>query len=214
VDHSPKLLPSCAHTIYVHTPQEELLERVLELINDARVAWPIEKFVEGVQREGGGGGVWRYVFDQEGSTRGISHHAADLIYLFDNVPSITSISQSLSISSDDSSDSFDHHVQSHVHIHYEEEEEWALPIVDSFTFSRIRDTIQERWISFSYGESPWNDNKVFVFGPEGEIGERSGCIFDGRRRTKVWREVLEPLGLRIVQKVGVELSNGPPIHAC
>ena len=124
-----------AYDIYVHTPQEELLERVLELINDARVAWPIEKFVEGVQRDGGGGGVWRYVFVQEGCLRGISHHAADLIYLFDNVPSITSISQSLSISSDDSSDSFDHHVQSHVHIHYEEEEEWALPIVNSFTFS-------------------------------------------------------------------------------
>jgi len=50
---------------------------------------------------------------------------------------------------------------------------------------------------------------VFVFGPEGEAGERGSNIFEGRRRTEAWRAALEPLGPALVQKVGLELANGP-----
>jgi carboxylesterase type B len=181
-----------AYDISSYTPPEELVERILELINDARIAWPIEGVVEGARRDRDGKNVWRYIFDQEGPTRGIPHHAADLMYLFDNVP--TPISQPLVLPTEEP-EFFD--------------DEWAMPIVDEFSYGRVRDAIQERWIAFAYGEVPWNEDKVFVFGPEGETGERSSCIFEGRRRKQVWKEALEPLGMQLVQKVGVELSNGP-----
>jgi hypothetical protein len=187
-----------AYDISSYTPPEELVERVLELINDARIAWPTQEVTEGAQKERDGGGVWRYVFDQEGPTRSIPHHAVDLIYLFDNIP--MPVSQSLVMTSDDA-DLFD------------DEGQWTLPTVDEFSYSRVRDAVQDRWIAFSHGEAPWNDNKVFVFGPEGETGERSSCIFEGRRRKQIWKEALEPLGMQLVQKVGVELSNGPPIKS-
>ena len=105
----------------------------------------------------------------------------------------------------------------------EVDDEWGVPIVDSYSYNRVRDTIQSKWIAFAYGESPWSSlspassssksrepEKVFVFGPEGETGERSLSIFDGRRRRRIWKEALEPLGMSTVQKVGVELCNGPP----
>lgn len=184
-----------AYDISSYTPPDELVERILELINDARIGWPTQVVVEGAQRDRGGKGVWRYTFDQEGPTRGIPHHATDLMYLFDNVP--LPISQPVVLPSEES-DYFD--------------DDWAIPTVDEFSYGRVRDVIQERWIAFAYGEVPWNEDKVFVFGPEGEIGERSSCIFEGRRRKQVWKEALEPLGMQLVQKVGVELSNGPPLN--
>lgn len=89
---------------------------------------------------------------------------------------------------------------------------WMAPIVDSFSYTRVRDAIQERWIAFANGETPWNEDKVWVFGPEGETGERSRWIFEGRRRRCLWKEVLEPLGMSLVMKVGGELSRGPPLR--
>ena len=65
-------------------------------------------------------------------------------------------------------------------------------------------------LAFAYGEAPWREDRVYVFGPEGETGERSMSIFNARRRTQVWKEALEPLGVSLVQKLGVELCNGPP----
>jgi hypothetical protein len=91
------------------------------------------------------------------------------------------------------------------------DEEWGVVHVDGWAYGRIRDAIQGRWIAFAQGEVPWAEDKVYVFGPEGEAGERSECIFEGRRRTHAWKEVLEPLGIALVQKVGVELSRGPPL---
>jgi len=187
-----------AYDISSYTPPDELVERILELINDARIAWPTHGVAEGAQRDRDGKGVWRYTFDQEGPTRGIPHHATDLMYLFDNVP-LPTVSEPADLPNEESdyfeSDYFD--------------DDWAIPTVDEFSYGRVRDAIQERWIAFAYGEVPWNENKVFVFGPEGETGERSSCIFEGRRRKHVWKEALEPLGMQLVQKVGVELSNGP-----
>ncbi|KZT10231.1 carboxylesterase [Laetiporus sulphureus 93-53] len=93
-------------------------------------------------------------------------------------------------------------------------EDWGVPAVDTYAYTRVRDAVQERWITFAYGESPWREDKVYVFGPEGEVGERSMSIFQGRRRTQLWKEALEPLGMPIVQKVGTELCNGPPLPSC
>ena len=74
---------------------------MLELVNDARVAWPTECIAENAKREKHG--VWRYVFDQEGPTRGIPHHAADIMYLFDTVP-LPAAATTASLSDDGSED--------------------------------------------------------------------------------------------------------------
>jgi hypothetical protein len=61
------------------------MDHVLDLVDDARIAWPTDVLAEAILREGNNK-VWRYVFDQEGPARGIPHHAADLMYLFDWKP--------------------------------------------------------------------------------------------------------------------------------
>jgi hypothetical protein len=238
-------------------PVVDWVDHVLELINDARVAWPTECFAEGAKRERGGHLVWRYVFDQAGPARGVPHHAADLVYLFDNipystfVPHIPLVTRTASCNEDDSLDD-----EFNLKLEDEEEEEegtappyrrhhslepefgdeptgfddccpchpspcpspsssdedpWSMPLVDEWSYHRVRDAIQERWISFAHGESPWHEDRLFVFGPEGETGERPKTILDERRRKEVWKAVLEPLGMPLVQKLGLELSNGPPI---
>lgn len=161
--------------------------------------------------------MWRYVFDQEGPTRGIPHHAADLVYLFDNAPLPECARPSAQSSPivecperfyDYSDEEEDVKIKCG---NLQDEDEWRVPSVDEWSYARVRDTIQERWIAFANGEAPWNEDKVFVFGPEGETGERSSWIFEGRRRKQVWKEALEPLG-PLVQKVGLELSRGPPLR--
>jgi hypothetical protein len=208
-----------AYDISPYTPDEEICERVLELVNDARVAWPTECVAQNAKRERGGRGVWRYVFDQEGPSTGIPHHTADLIYLFDTVPLPASTQPSESSSTDcgfyesfdDSDDDEDMKHESAMRTD-SEDSDWAVAVVDEWAYARVRDAMQERWISFAHGEAPWREDKVFVFGPEGETGERSGCIFEGRRRKEIWKETLEPLGMQLVQKVGVELSRGPALN--
>jgi len=201
------------------------------------------------------------VFDQETPSRGIPHHAADLVYLFDNVPidisaetvSITVVDDSpkmgttpaptaaptppvlakatflqpptvrgrhrfCTLAGDVSDDTdldedllFDDtdSDESASTPSTEDDLDWMRPIVDEWSYSRVRDSIQEKWITFAHGESPWSNDKAFIFGPEGETGERSMSIFEGRRRCHLWREALEPLGLSLVQKIGLELSRGP-----
>jgi hypothetical protein len=207
-----------AYDISAYTPDDEIVDRVLDLINDARVAWPTECVSQSAKRERGGRGVWRYVFDQEGPSRGAPHHAADLIYLFDTVP-LPESAQPSSLSEcetfydgpfDDSDDEEEILKYDSVVRHDEEDEDWGVTVVDEWSYARVRDTMQERWICFAHGEAPWKEDKIFVFGPEGETGERSSYIFEGRRRKEIWKEALEPLGMQLVQKVGVELSRGPP----
>lgn len=221
------------YDISAHTPEEDLPDRILDLINDTRFAWPTECTAEAhrkvkaapgpsVKEVGGAtahanGGVWRYVFDQESPKRGIPHHASDLVYLFDNArPASVDAGDSTSFecptSYDDFPDSFSDSDDS-----YSEDsstgpvsdESWGVPVVTPWTYTHIRDTIQSKWLAFAYGEAPWRENSVFVFGPEGETGERSEGIFEGRRRRAMWKRALEPLGREMVQKIGVELGNGP-----
>jgi len=204
-----------AYDISDHTPADEIQDRVHDLVNDARIAWPTECAAQNAKRERGGRGVWRYVFDQEGPSRGVPHHAADLIYLFDTVPlpesaqshegSATEVFCDGPFSDDDEED-----FKFAGDMRYNDED-WGTTVVDEWAYARVRDAMQERWISFAHGEAPWREDKVYVFGPEGETGERSNCIFEGRRRKEAWKEVLEPLGMQLVQKVGVELSRGPPL---
>ncbi|KAG5641988.1 hypothetical protein DXG03_003817 [Asterophora parasitica] len=202
-----------AYDISSYTPDEEITERLLELVNDARVAWPTECVAQSAKRERGGRGVWRYVFDQEGPSKGIPHHAADLIYLFDTVPLPASAQSSAASSPEMFCDSFGPESDDEENFSYsspidDRDDDWTATVVDEWSYRRVRDTMQERWISFAHGEAPWREDKVFVFGPEGETGERSGLIFEGRRRKEVWKEALEPLGMQLVQKVGLELSRG------
>jgi len=206
------------------------------------------------------------VFDQETPSRGVPHHAADVVYLFDNVPLEISDNEPISIKvvdddlpkisttptptaaptphvpfksnftptpmnrgrhprprtskspgylgEDYDTDIFFDDSDSDESIstpRTEDDFEWMRPIVDEWSYSRVRDAIQERWIAFANGESPWKEDKVFVFGPEGETGERSMSIFEGRRRSHLWQEALEPLGAPLVHKIGVELSRGPSV---
>lgn len=233
------------------------MDHILELVNDARVAWPTEIVANKMKLERGGRGVWRYVFDQEAPRNGIPHHAVDLLYLFDTVPRpIVASSGASDFGSEaelwcDSYSDVDDDPQGEDIVYrrpkmafsdeepsplsspqlepkhldfdipspplhasarkFEYDEAWGIPVVDEWAYSRVRDTIQEKWIGFAHGEAPWREDKVFVFGPEGETGERSACIFEGRRRKGIWKQVLEPLGMSLVQKVGLELSRGPPI---
>jgi len=167
------------------------------------------------------------------------HHAADLIYLFDNVtlplsPSssptafdddepLPSLPSSRSTSADigeilDKSLSIDELELMDIDQFSSGSESsfrsWAQPVVDELMYARVRDAIQERWITFAQGERPWDNSqgKVYVFGPEGETGERSAGIFEGRRRRQIWENVLKPLGMSLVQKVALELSNGPGLR--
>jgi len=216
-----------------YTPDDEVADHILELVNDARIAWPTDCFASNARREGGG--VWRYVFDQEGPWNCVPHHAADLIYLFDNVALPESSTRSISGSSlqdrvsfseaEMFPDSFSFDDDQDEDINYpsvvreddgmsSEEGGWALPSVASWSYSRVRDTMQEQWISFAYGKAPFSEDKVFVFGPEGETGERSEQIFEGRRRRAWWKKAFEPLGMQVVHKMGVELSRGPPLRSC
>ncbi|PPQ76878.1 hypothetical protein CVT24_008531, partial [Panaeolus cyanescens] len=79
---------------------------------------------------------------------------------------------------------------------------WLETPITPYTYSRVSCTLLEKWLRFGYGIAPWNDTKVFVFGPEGEVGERSREIFEARRKVKVWEDVLGPLGWATVLKVG------------
>jgi hypothetical protein len=218
------------YDISPHTTHEDLVDRVLELIGDARVSWPTDCMAEHAKWERGGRNVWRYVFDQEGPARGVPHHAVDLIYLFDNVPfSICAPTppldynpydddplealqdvEELKLKLEEAAPPEAFYFQDHS-THEDGFDDWAIPSVDQWSYNRVRNAIQERWITFAHGESPWNEDKVYVFGPEGETGERSKLIFEGRRKKETWKEAFEPLGLPLVQKVGIELSNGPPI---
>lgn len=206
-----------AYDISTHTPEDELSERVLDLINDARFAYPIDCVANALKQANGGKGVYRYVFDQESPTPGaIPHHAADLVYLFDNVPLPTlvsspeishsrSLTPELYFSDEEDEDEDDSSA-------FEKEDiQWMTPVVDEYAYGRVKNTIQERWLAFAHGQLPWNEGKAYVFGPEGETGERSWCIFEGRRRTQTWHQSLVPLGLSLVQKLGEELGNGPQV---
>ncbi|KAF9527487.1 Alpha/Beta hydrolase protein [Crepidotus variabilis] len=324
-----------AYDIGSGTSDEEIFDRVLELVDDARIKWPTDMFAEAILRdaeEKGGenakkGRIWRYVFDQEGPARGLPHHGSDLMYLFDWRPASLGLGALGSTESQSTPgpdmfwdgpfdvDEDDEEVEKAVVSHQppslsslsleaalavaaeaaaaaaigtapkidphtlassivssgglsaasrnssgstlasnlapiSEDSEWLITAVDRYSYARVRDTMQEKWLSFAHGESPWtswtghkhdepqtphhqphsmdspttpsalhthfntslsirNPEKVFVFGPEGETGERTGAIFEGRRRRTVWAEVLAPLGWNLVQKFGVELSRGP-----
>ncbi|KDR72573.1 hypothetical protein GALMADRAFT_142888 [Galerina marginata CBS 339.88] len=249
-----------AYDISSYTPDDEITDRVLELVNDARVAWPTDCIARNAAHDRGGNGVWRFVFDQEGPSRGMPHHAADLMYLFDNAPlpasaklaaesmDVDSFLDGMDISYDEGEPCVTVSPGNHSDEEDEEDEvrgrprtrgssfsstlvakcenitrrptmtvtpeegdqdEWLIAPVDEYSYMRVRDAMQERWISFAHGEVPWREDKVFVFGPEGETGERSKTIFEGRRRRTLWKEAFEPLGPTLVQKFGVELSRGP-----
>ena len=218
-----------AYDISPYTTDDGLVQCVLDMINDARVAWPTECIAQGAKRDRGGKGVWRYTFDQDGPVRSVPHHAVDVIYLFDNMPLPPSV-RSSSPSPPSCEESFyegsyrfeDEDDEVEVDLKFrsvvgdddmddEGEDDWGVQHVDAWSYARVRDVMQERWIAFANGESPWSEDKVHVFGPEGETGERSMSIFDGRRRRVMWEEVFEPLGMTLVQKVGMELSRGPPL---
>jgi Carboxylesterase family len=215
-----------AYDISAHTPDDEFPERLLELINDARFAWPIHLAAESLLRSRAplkdSSGVWRYVFDQEAPGSGIPQHASDLLYLFDTArPAFAAQSlitapdsdmyypDRFDVDDDDDDDTpFDNSAFDDGSDGGDDDDLGPMSI-DQYQYTAVRDALQLRWLTFAYGAVPWARDKVFVFGPEGEAGERGSNIFEGRRRIEAWRAALEPLGRALVQKVGLELGNGP-----
>ncbi|KAF8911744.1 Alpha/Beta hydrolase protein [Mucidula mucida] len=200
-----------AYDISSSTDDTEIVDRVLDLINDARVAWPTECVARYAKHERGGRGVWRYVFDQEGATISLPHHGVDLMYLFDNI-ALPDSGAAITFESGGFYEEEDEYA-SEVGSDEDMYSMWTQPSVDGCSYAKVRDTMQDKWISFAHGEAPWNEDKVFVFGPEGETGERSQAIFAGRRRAQAWKTAFEPLGMHVVHKIGVELSRGPPLNS-
>lgn len=208
-----------AYDISSATPEEEIVPHVLDLVNDTRCAWVTDCIAQNTKEERGGHGVWRYVFDQEGPHRNIPHHAADLMYLFDTCPLPDSISSPSSdqacpdmffdgpfdVDDDDSGAESDFCFKDRD----QDDSEWETIPVDEYSYTKVRDAMQSAWIAFASGNDPWRDDKVFVFGPEGETGERPTTLLNGRRRQNIWKSALEPLGYQLVSKLGAELSRGP-----
>ncbi|TFK99878.1 Alpha/Beta hydrolase protein [Pterulicium gracile] len=198
-------------------------ERVRQLVHDARVGWPTDRAAEAAVRDRGGRGVWRYVFDEEGVedvrcffdcakvsaiSLGLSGSYGQKMYESDEMGGTYSEEE---VSSSSSEDSFDDGMDDNDSAFgsYDDDVWGTSSYTCASPYQLVRDALQSRWISFSYGESPWNEHGVYVFGPEGETGERSTRIFEGRRRKDLWSETLAPLGMTTVWKVGVELERGP-----
>ncbi|VDB95609.1 unnamed protein product [Peniophora sp. CBMAI 1063] len=202
-----------AYDATAQVPEDELPDRLLELVNDARFSWPTHRVASALKAAGTP--LWRYVFDQEAPKRGVPHHATDLLYLFDTsrpsddpdtmVDEVDLYPDHFSDSDSSTESGFDNSAFANA----EGDDTWATPVVDSRTYNRVRDAMQNRWLGFIYGEQPWAPERVCVFGPEGEVGERSQDIFAARRRVGIWADVMAPLGRDVVLKIGVELSNGP-----
>lgn len=50
--------------------------------------------------------------------------------------------------------------------------------------------MQEKWITFAYGEQPWrllSEEAYYVFGPEGTVGEIEPVEFAKRKRVEAWK---------------------------
>ena len=74
---------------------------------------------------------------------------------------------------------------------------------------RVSEDMREKWVSFVCGESPWNEERIIAWGPdggtgfvdEGELKERRvGCFEEIRR---IGWERLQPLVTRLVEARGI-----------
>ncbi|KAH9057916.1 alpha/beta-hydrolase [Lactarius deliciosus] len=189
-----------AYDISAHTPDEEFPERLLELINDARFAWPTHLIAETASR------TTRRTCSTSSTRR--ARPLPRKLLLATPDPD-TFFPDRFDVDDDDDDDApFDNSAFDSAFDDGSSDGE-PMPSVDQYQYGAVRDALQARWLAFAYGQAPWSRDKVFVFGPEGEAGERGTNIFESRRRTAAWRTALEPLGRALVQKVGLELSNGP-----
>lgn len=84
------------------------------------------------------------------------------------------------------------------------------PLIDKNGDLQVRDSIQDKWISFANGEKPWDNERLWAFGPDGHVGEVNAGELDNRRRTKAWKD-LEKINMVDLQKLGLLLSAGPRI---
>ncbi|EIN08980.1 alpha/beta-hydrolase [Punctularia strigosozonata HHB-11173 SS5] len=212
------------YDISTHTEEEDdLPERVIDLLGDARFAWPTDCAYETLRRCAAHGvKVYRYMFDEEAppkaASAGVPRYAPDLAFLFDPAPHPDSPPPTRSETS--GRPLKDYYPDLPPDEDEEEEDDfddggcWEYDApgdldADEWEFQKIRNAMQERWIAFAHGENPWREDRIYVFGPDGETGERSSSIVETRRRRRAWKEAFEPLGLKAVQKLGTELSSGP-----
>jgi carboxylesterase type B len=204
-----------AYDISAHTPDDEFPERLLELINDARFAWPTHLTAESLRHSRStskdSSGVWRYVFDQEAPGSGIPQHATDLLYLFDTARSAFTTQSLISAPDPDAffPDHFDVDDDEDDDIPFDnsafeddassDDDNLLSSTIDQYQYTAVRDALQSRWLTFAYGAAPWSQDKVFVFGPEGEAGERGSNIVDDvlRRGARRLNRSVVPLYRRL-----------------
>jgi len=191
-----------AYNFSLTSEDEDSQDAALNFINDACFAWPTDRVARGTKAH-----VYRYTFDQESPYTYTAHHAVDLLYLFDNAPANNIPAQKTGTFDSSESDlSSEPDSDADSDLDYFGSSDFA------YNATRVRRAMQERWIAFAYGEHPWSPDKLYVFGPEGEIGERHLEDELGvRRRLYEWRQTLEQLPPELVHKLAIELSNGPRV---
>ncbi|KIJ23264.1 hypothetical protein M422DRAFT_39702 [Sphaerobolus stellatus SS14] len=189
-----------------NTDTEDAHRVTFNILNDAHFAWPTDCVARATKAKGGVD-VYRYVFDQESPFTFTAHHAVDLLYLFDNISPKGPVRKIKCFDDSPASSSGEDE---------EEEDEIAgrenyFMISDfSYNAKRVTEGLQERWIGFANGRTPWREDKLCVFGPEGEVGERPlEEELAERRRVAQWREALERVEPEVVYRLALELGNGP-----
>ena len=86
---------------------------------------------------------------------------------------------------------------------------WDRPVVDKWFYGRVRDTMQSCWIAFTWGEHPRDNTrgKAFVFGPEGETGERMWVFPRGEEGGRFQNMCFALSEWSLCRRLVVELSN-------
>ena len=86
---------------------------------------------------------------------------------------------------------------------------WDRPVVDKWFYGRVWDAMQSRWIAFTWGEHPRDNTrgKVFVFGPEGETGERTRVFPRGEEGGRFRNMCFALSEWSLCRRLAVELSN-------
>lgn len=67
-------------------------------------------------------------------------------------------------------------------------------------FQHVSKKFRQSWIDFASGEAPWDGDKVYSFGPDGQVGELRSGEYKKKRRTEHFK-VLEEVGIEVYDAV-------------
>jgi hypothetical protein len=211
-----------AYELSALMPAEELPSRLVELVADARVGWPAER-AAALLAKSGAGRVWRYVWDQEPTAPAERARVpGEVAYLFDAVPAppaADDLFDGAAVFEDLSDDEADALLAASVASSRSNSSSGSFsvydapPPVDRWTLAHVREALQATLLSFAHGKEPWApqaaSGRVYVFGPEGECGERGKAVFDGRRRVGMWSAAFRGIEGEVLSRLAGEVEAGP-----